>query len=207
MGFPRFNPEEADLFIAMKRAQALGFVENPEPLAKRLKYEEVDMDVENTNDAGKIEIPTCHPKPSAKSSSDEAASGKSDDAASKKSDSETTNSETESEKETTAKKSDKDGKTKEIDETTYRHWYLGKPLSSGGITYVMYTPPPMPRTIVGLCDLPKNACVELDREPWKTASTSWYDPLYGDLAAPTGTYDAIRTLLKDKVVKRKPMAV
>jgi len=194
MGFPPFCPEEADLFIAMKRAQALGYVEDPEPLAKRLKYDDVDMEVEATENSGKIEIPE---KESAKDSDTPKKSG---DESDKETNEETT---AETEKSTKTNKGSKKGK--EIDQTTYRQWYLSKPFSTGGITYVMYTPPPMPRQQVNLLDLPKNPCVDLDREPWKTASISWYDPLYGDLVAPTGTYDAIRTLLKEKVVKRKPM--
>jgi len=190
MGFPPFRPEEADLHIAMKRAQALGYIENAEPLAKRLKYDEVDMDVEDTTEAGKIELP--HKKP--KETPQDNTSKDTDEATNRK--------------EGTEKKADKEDakKTKEIDQTTYRHWYHHTPLTSGGITYVMYTPPPMPRSVVNILDLPKNPCTDLDREPWKTASISWYDPLYGDLVAPTGTYDAIRNLLKEKVVKRKPMA-
>lgn len=94
---------------------------------------------------------------------------------------------------------------KEIDETTYRHWYT-QPFSSIGLTYTMYTPPPQCLHFVDFANLPKDPVTEIDREPWKTSNVSWYFPLYGDLAAPTGTFDNIRTLLKDtKRPKRKPM--
>ena len=78
-----------------------------------------------------------------------------------------------------------------------------QPFSSVGLTYIMYTPPPQCLQTVELKELPKNPILEIDREPWKTSNVSWYFPLYGDLAAPTGTFDNIRTLLKDTKVKRR----
>ena len=94
----------------------------------------------------------------------------------------------------------------EEEDTTHRRWWADEPLGSGGIVYVMYTPPPVTRKEVDLADLPKHPVTDIDREPWKTASISWWDPSYGDLSVPTGTYDAIRTLLKDtKRVKRKSL--
>ncbi|XP_066923116.1 zinc finger CCHC domain-containing protein 8-like [Clytia hemisphaerica] len=93
--------------------------------------------------------------------------------------------------------------TKDIDDTTYRHWFSQAFTSSKGLTYTMYTPPPQCLQNVKMSDLPKNPVIEIDREPWKTSNVSWYFPLYGDLAAPTGTFDNIRTLLKDTNLKRK----
>jgi len=198
-GVSRCNPEEAELYISMKRAQSLGYVEPPtgEPLAKRLKYDD-DMEVVVSSDSESEE------GKSASSSTEKEGASSSEDHKEKKKKAKKSGEEKELKKSKKDSKKDKD--SSQIDTTTYRNWYNDIPLSSGGITYVMYTPPPVPRTEVNLQDLPKKPVTELDREPWKTATISWYDPLYGDLAAPTGTYDAIRTLLKDtKRVKRKPV--
>ena len=199
MNFLPFRPEEADLYIAMKRARALGYIESHEPLAKRLKYEDVDMEIEGSdNEQRKQDLP--FPKVLVKGtvSPHKKETPKVKDIVPK------VNGQKTSKNPESKKPNGK--RQKDIDETTYRNWYVHTPLSSGGITYVMYTPPPTCRTEVNLLDLPKNPVTDLDREPWKTASISWYDPLYGDLVAPTGTYDAIRTLLKDtRRVKRKPM--
>ena len=92
--------------------------------------------------------------------------------------------------------------TKDIDETTYRHWFT-QPFTSEGLTYTMYTSPPLCMSDVVLTDLPKGVVTDIDREPWKTSNVSWYFPLYGDLAAPTGTFDSIRTLLKDTPKRKK----
>lgn len=165
-GAPPCNVAEAELYISMKRAANLGYIENQgggEPLAKRLKYDDMEM-----------------------------ASG---------SESEGEIVEEKDKKGKTSEGKKKNKKSKEIDIKTYRNWY-GAALSGGGISYVMCRVPPLPLGDVSLQNLPKNPITELDREPWKTASISWYDPLYGDLAAPTGTYDAIRTLLKE--TQRRP---
>lgn len=188
-GVPRCNPEEAELYISMKRAQTLGYVEEEgdEPLAKRLKYDD-DMEVVSSDSEPDEKEPST-------------SSGK---------DNETSEEQKEKKKSKKNKKKKKGAKisveVKEEIDTTYRNWYSDIPLSTGGLTYIMYMPPPVTRCEVNLLDLPKKPVTDLDREPWKTASVSWYDPLYGDLSAPTGTYDAIRTLLKDKKrVKRKPV--
>jgi len=201
---PPFNAAEADLHIAMNRAQALGYIENEvtDPCAKKLKYDDdadmsqVDMDVDTESSDNANSSPS---KDKQEKSTEEKENEKGDEKAAK--------NVVEGKESKLSKKEKKDkAKSKEIDETTYRHWNLKKPFTTGGITYVMYTPPPTCRCEVNLLDLPKKTVTDLDREPWKTASTSWYDPLYGDLSAPTGTYDAIRTLLKDtRRVKRKPM--
>jgi len=211
---PPYDSELADLDIARKRAKYLGYGD-AEPVAKRLKYDDEDMEVENQNNAavnGKPPLPLIEvvgaaplPPPPDDSTTDDQNE---EEKPAKRNGKE----EKEEKPKDNTDKDEADGatktapKTKQIDQTTYRNWYVHKPLSSVGITYVMYTPPPTCRGEVNLIDLPKNPIVDLDREPWKTASASWYDPLYGDLAAPTGTYDAIRTLLKEtKRVKRKPM--
>lgn len=221
MGMPPFQPEGADLDIARKRAKILGYSER-EPLAKRLKYDDaLDMEVENENGNfanGKPPLPLIEvtadtikpPSPEnalvpedvivkADPVDDHAINAENGTVA--RSSSEKDN---ESKKDTTTP--GPRTSVSNIDETTYRHWFTHPPLTSVGITYVMYTPPPTCKGVVDFNDLPKNPILDLDREPWRTASASWYDPLYGDLAAPTGTYDSIRTLLKEtKREKRKPL--
>ena len=87
-------------------------------------------------------------------------------------------------------------------DSSHRGWWIGELLVSHGTMYFTCTPPPSIRQEIKLEELPKKFITELDREPWKTDSTSWYDPLYGDLATPTGIYDSIREILKRRK-KRK----
>ena len=235
MNMPFFQPELADLDIAKKRAQVMGYADGAS-IAKRLKYEEgaEDMEIETetseTAVGGKPPLPLIEvtadsvqpPLPEDSVDLTIVKTEPTDDDSEKKTPLQKAenvaqeSSETSSTNGTTPLKSGPkpDGSvslprvntSKRIDETTYRNWYIHTPLTSVGITYVMYTPPPVCRGDVDLKDLPKNPITDLDREPWKTASASWYDPLYGDLAVPTGTFDAIRTLLKEtKRAKRKPM--
>ena len=85
-----------------------------------------------------------------------------------------------------------------------REWWEAEPLSTtAGILYFTYTPPPSLKVGLDFTDVMKYSAKDLDREPWKTDSTSWYDPLYGDLAAPTGTYDAIKEILKRRKKARR----
>ncbi|XP_057316026.1 zinc finger CCHC domain-containing protein 8-like [Hydractinia symbiolongicarpus] len=221
MGMPPFQPESADLDIARKRAKILGYSER-EPLAKRLKYDDaLDMEVENENGYfanGKPPLPLIEvtadtikpPSPENTLVSEDViikAEPVDDDAINAENGTIATSSsekDNESKKDTTTPA--RRTSVSNIDETTYRHWFMHPPLTSVGITYVMYTPPPTCKGVVDFNNLPKNPILDLDREPWRTASASWYDPLYGDLAAPTGTYDSIRTLLKEtKREKRKPL--
>jgi len=204
-----FQPELADLDIARKRSQMLGYTPT-EPLAKKLRYDD-DMDIEDDScDESNPRPPLIEtaenlqkpPLPS-ESESELPSDGTMDGLE----DGEVDSSPSKVQK-VERKPKKLEPKEKKIDETTYRNWYIHEPLSTIGITYFMYTPPPTMalRQEISLCDIPKNPITELDREPWKTASVSWYDPLYGDLAAPTGTFDAIRGLLKqNRRSKRKPM--
>ena len=90
------------------------------------------------------------------------------------------------------------------EDSTHRRWWNHEPLStSSGILYLTYTPPPTIQEKVDISDIFKYTASDLDREPWKTDSTSWYDPLYGDLSAPTGTYDAIKEILKSRKKRRR----
>ena len=90
------------------------------------------------------------------------------------------------------------------EDSTHRSWWDHEPLStSSGILYLTYTPPPTIQRKVYIADIFKYNANDLDREPWKTDSTSWYDPLYGDLSAPTGTYDAIKEILKSRKERRQ----
>lgn len=85
------------------------------------------------------------------------------------------------------------------EDSSSRKWWDQEPLSSiAGILYQTYTPPPTIQEKLDISDIFKYSANDLDREPWKTDSTSWYDPLYGDLATPTGIYDAIKEILKKK---------
>ena len=88
------------------------------------------------------------------------------------------------------------------EEVTNRRWWDQEPLStSSGILYLTYTPPPTIQEKVSIKDIFRYTASDLDREPWKTDSTSWYDPLYGDLSAPTGIYDTIKEILKKREKK------
>lgn len=90
--------------------------------------------------------------------------------------------------------------------SSHRHWWLTDPISSSaGILYFTYTPPPTLKNKedIKIENILKDTSHNLDREPWKTDSTSWYDPLYGDLATHTGIYDSIKEILK-KRKKRWP---
>lgn len=90
------------------------------------------------------------------------------------------------------------------EDSTHRRWWDQEPLSTtAGILYQTYTPPPTVQKEVALSDIFRYTASDLDREPWKTDSTSWYDPLYGDLSAPTGIYDAIKEILKKRTKKLK----
>ena len=90
------------------------------------------------------------------------------------------------------------------EDSTHRGWWDQEPLSTtAGILYQTYTPPPTVQKEVALSDIFRFTADDLDREPWKTDSTSWYDPLYGDLSAPTGIYDAIKEILKKRTKKLK----
>ena len=90
------------------------------------------------------------------------------------------------------------------EDTSHRNWWNQEPLStSSGILYLTYTPPPTVQEKLSIADIFRYSANDLDREPWKTDSTSWYDPLYGDLSAPTGTYDAIKEILKKKKKRGK----
>ena len=89
-----------------------------------------------------------------------------------------------------------------------REWWDAEPLSTtAGILYFTYTPPPSLKVDLDFNEVMKYAAKDLDREPWKTDSTSWYDPLYGDLAAPTGIYDAIKEILKRRKKARRQKKV
>jgi len=211
LGMTPFQPEKADLDIAMKRAQVLGHRAS-EPLAKRLRYDDdepADMEIDDTEDANARDIPPLplietadqiyKPPPPA---TDEAPPIPPEGGVEGDKPPEPTA------EAATAKLTKKlAAAVPVIDDSTYRGWYKHEPLTSVGITYFMYTPPP---TVsrghsepVLLSALPKGIITDLDREPWKTASASWYDPLYGDLSAPTGTFDAIRGLLKDNVLSKR----
>lgn len=207
LGMTPFQPEKADLDIAMKRAQVLGHRAS-EPLAKRLRYDDdepADMDIDDSEEANAGDTPPLPLietsdeiyKPPQPNTDDTPPMPPADDAVEGAKPPEPT-------AEAAAKKlSKKQAKPPVIDDSTYRGWYTHEPLTSIGITYFMYTPPPTVIQPVVLTALPKLASTTLDREPWKTASASWYDPLYGDLSAPTGTFDAIRGLLKDNVLSKR----
>lgn len=207
--------------IAKKRAKILGYFEN-EPLAKRLKFEEPAMEIENEEVeliGGKpplplIEVTARPPSPKGDDGEENSSVARKSDDKTEEVFSDDKEQPKDSQEKTPENKGTKpDGSqslprlssSKDIDETTYRHWYM-QPLTSTGSTYVMYTPPPQCLGEVDLKELPRNPVTDIDREPWKTSTVSWYFPLYGDLAAPTGTFDSIRTLLKEtKRPKRKPM--
>ena len=207
--------------------------EHGEPLAKKLKFDDsINMEIDdNTVDLvdGKPPLPLIDvtarppsPEHDTEESNKESATEESqDEVFADKEGEETSEKDTATEQETEDESAgtEKDeestdpessGKTprlsssaKDIDETTYRHWFGQAFTSSKGLTYTMYTPPPQCLQNVKMSNLPKNPVIDIDREPWKTSNVSWYFPLYGDLAAPTGTFDNIRTLLKDTKVKRK----
>ncbi|XP_065066797.1 zinc finger CCHC domain-containing protein 8-like [Rhopilema esculentum] len=91
------------------------------------------------------------------------------------------------------------GQSAQAEGSSHRQWWNKEPLSdTAGILYFTCTPPPSLRIELSLSEVFKFCAKDLDREPWKTDSTSWYDPLYGDLSAPTGIYDSIKEILKRK---------
>jgi len=207
---PPFNPEIVDAEVSRKRSQILGYDEN-QPIVKKLNYEsgegeESDMELDETESVGtdgKPPLPLIEttdqlykPPPPTKSDSDSEAKSKKLNGHEKKKDGKV--------KASKSKKSKRKSSVKEIDERTYRNWFIHEPFSSTATTYVIYTTPPLCKQEVSLSSLPRNPVTDLDREPWKTASANWCS-LYGDLSVATGTYDSIRTLLKDKKSKRKPM--
>lgn len=209
MNLPPYNKDLADFDIAKKRAKVLGYFEN-EPLAKRLKFETSEMEIDNDEVelvGGKpplplIDVTARPPSPEGDEEAETTPKQPEDESEEVFDDKAATTTDTE---DSEAKSLPRLSSSKDIDETTYRHWY-NQPLSSVGLTYVMYTPPPLCRAEVDLKELPRNPVTDIDREPWKTSTVSWYFPLYGDLAAPTGTFDSIRTLFKEtKRPKRKPM--
>lgn len=225
MGAPRFNKTNAEYDARRKRAKILGYFEDEhgEPVAKQLKFDE-SVHMEIVAEAaelvdGKPPLPlidiTMRPPSPAKEESEEKDTMDEEVFDQVASDTTTTTEDDTTEKNTSTE-NESEGKVgesraprlssstaaKDIDETTYRHWFT-QPFTSEGLTYTMYTPPPQCLSDVVLTDLPKGVITDIDREPWKTSNVSWYFPLYGDLAAPTGTFDNIRTLLKDTQVKRK----
>ncbi|XP_002166454.1 zinc finger CCHC domain-containing protein 8 [Hydra vulgaris] len=191
MNFPEFQPD-VGLQILKKRAALMGYSDK-EPIIKRLKFDneegpcemDIALDENDSNDAPPLPlievINSVPPLPEELPNSDVNVNQ-------------------------VGKLESSKQKTKCIDNSTYRNWYHHIPLSSVNATYVMYTSPPVCRGEVLLENLPKYPITDIDRNPWKTANVSWWDPIYGDLSAPTGTFDAIRTLLTSaKRVKRKPM--
>lgn len=225
MGAPCFNKSNAEYDARRKRAKILGYFENEhgEPVAKQLKFDEsvhMEIDAETAELVdGKpplplIDITMRPPSPEREEAEekqndikdeealkDNQVSISSGDAATTENNESAENESGENERESKAPRLSS-STTKDIDETTYRHWFT-QPFTSEGLTYTMYTPPPQCLSDVVLTDLPKGVITDIDREPWKTSNVSWYFPLYGDLAAPTGTFDNIRTLLKDTQIKRK----
>ena len=191
MNCPEFQPDLVEIDILKKRAALLGYSET-EPLVKRLKYEEegpCEMDIasEEIDSNDKPPLPLIEVVNSVPPLPDDLPNS-------------------EGSVNQIIKMESNKQRTKNIDDSTYRNWYHHVPLSSIGLTYVMYTSPPICRGEVLFENLPKYPITDIDRNPWKTANVSWWDPIYGDLAAPTGTFDAIRTLLTStKRVKRKPM--
>lgn len=228
MGAPMFNKINAEYDVRRKRAKILGYLENEhgEPVAKQLKFDEsvhMEIDAETAELVdGKPPLPlidiTMRPPSPAKEEDEKKEKDVKDeevfegDQAASNSGDTTTNLTTENDESTVNESEENESQrkaprlssstTKDIDETTYRHWFT-QPFTSEGLTYTMYTPPPQCLSDVVLTDLPKGVITDIDREPWKTSNVSWYFPLYGDLAAPTGTFDNIRTLLKDTQMKRK----
>lgn len=228
MGAPMFNKINAEYDVRRKRAKILGYLENEhgEPVAKQLKFDEsvhMEIDAETAELVdGKPPLPlidiTMRPPSPAKEEDEKKEKDVKDeevfegDQVASNSGDTTTNLTTENDESTVIESEENESQrkaprlssstTKDIDETTYRHWFT-QPFTSEGLTYTMYTPPPQCLSDVVLTDLPKGVITDIDREPWKTSNVSWYFPLYGDLAAPTGTFDNIRTLLKDTQMKRK----
>ena len=198
MNMPPFRPDLVEMDVNRRKALVLGY-DPSEPIVKKLRYDEEDshsdMEVDDQyafGDDGKPPLPLIETSDDMK----KPPPPPEDEKKNKKNKTQRSKS-----------KKKEDEKTKKIDEKTDRNWYSDKPLSSGGIVYVILTPPPTCRVEVNLSDLPKNPVTDIDREPWKTSNASWYDPLYGDLAVPIGTYDNIRTILKENktLSRRKSM--
>eukprot|EP00794_Sanderia_malayensis_P020186 gene20186-22161_t len=88
--------------------------------------------------------------------------------------------------------------------STHREWWIDEPISStAGILYYTCTPPPTIKAELKFENIVKDPVHDIDREPWKTDSASWYDPLYGDLSTHTGIYDSIKEILKKRKRRRQ----